>query len=244
MGTARPEEPTMGWTDTREPDMSLTEPATQTDADAQPGRGTGERLVIAVSVLVTLLAIVGIAYLVLGGDEPEATPPPPVAVDEPAEPDPVEPPVAQTPADVAAAEAQERYREFLRIGDQIGREGYETSSLYDTVLVSPQRALEEVEFRQSQQLPDARVIGDTELASLSVVSVDLEPEPGGYPTVVLQACIDVSGVDVVDGSGNSLVSPERVDRTRSTVTLYRLEATAERPEGWYVTEATSLGEPC
>jgi hypothetical protein len=35
-----------------------------------------------------------------------------------------------------------------------------------------------------------------------------------------------------------------VDRTRSTVTLYRLEATAERPEGWYVTEATSLGEPC
>ena len=223
--------------------MSLTEPATQTDADARPGRGTGERLVIAVSVLVTLLAIVGIAYLFLAGDEPKATPPP-VAVDEPAEPDPFEPPVTQTPADLAAAEAQERYREFLRIDDQIGREGYESSALYDTVLVSPQRALEEVEFRQSQQLPDARVIGDTELASLSVASVNLEPEPGGYPTVVLQACIDVSGVDVVDGSGNSLVSPERVDRTRSTVTLYRLEATAERPEGWYITEATSLGEPC
>jgi hypothetical protein len=234
----------MGWTDTREPDMSLTEPATQTDADAQPGRGTGERLVIAGSVLVTLLAIVGIAYLALGGDEPEATPPPPVAVDEPAEPDPVEPPVAQTPADVAAAEAQERYREFLRIDDQIGREGYESSARYDTVLVSPQRALEEVEFRQAQQLPDARLVGNKDLTALSVVSVDLEPEPGGYPTVVLQACVDVSGVDVVDGSGNSLVSPERVDRTRSTVTLYRLEATAERAEGWYVTEATSLGEPC
>ena len=82
------------------------------------------------------------------------------------------------------------------------------------------------------------------MASVSVVSVDLEPEPGGYPTVVLQACIDVSGLDVVDGSGNSLVSPERVDRTRSTVTLYQLEATSERPAGWYITEATSLGEPC
>ncbi len=223
--------------------MSLTEPATQTDADARPGRGTGERLVIAVSVLVTLLAIVGIAYLVLAGDEPEATPPP-VAVDQPAEPDPVEPPVAQTPAAVAAAEAQERYREFLRIADQIGREGYESSALYDTVLVSPQRSIQELAFRKAQQLPDARLVGSAQVASLSVVSVDLEPEPGGYPTVVLQTCVDVSGVDVVDGSGNSLVSPERVNRTRSTVTLYRLEATTERPAGWYITEATSRAEPC
>jgi len=224
--------------------MSLTEPATQTDADARPGRGTGERLVIAVSLLVTLLAIVGIAYLVLAGDEPAATPPAPVAVDEPAEPDPVEPPVAQTPEDLAAAEAQERYREFLRIDDQIGQEGYESSALYDTVLVSPQRSIQELGFRQAQQLPDARLVGNKEVASLSVVSVDLEPEPGGYPTVVLQACIDVSGVDVVDGSGTSLVSPDRVDRTRSTVTLYRLEATGERPAGWYITEATSRAEPC
>ena len=224
--------------------MSLTEPATQTDADARPGRGTGERLVIAVSVLVALLAIVGIAYLVLGGDEPEATPPPPVAVDEPAEPDPVQPPVTQTPEDVAAAEAQERYREFLRIDDQIGQQGYESAALYDTVLVSPQRSIQELGFRKAQELPDARLVGNKDLASLSVMSVDLESEPGGYPTVVLQACIDVSGVDVVDGNGTSLVSPDRVDRTRSTVTLYQLEATPERPAGWYITEATSRAEPC
>jgi hypothetical protein len=224
--------------------MSLTEQATQTDARVRPGRGSGERLVIAVSVLVTLLAIVGIAYLALGSDEPTATPPDPATVDEPADPAKAEPPVAQTPEDLAAAEAQERYGEFLRIDDQIGQEGYESSALYDTVLVSPQRSIQEVGFRQAQQLPDARLVGNKKLASLSVVSVDLAPEPGGYPTVVLQACIDVSGVDVVDGNGNSLVSPERVDRTRSTVTLYRLEATAERPAGWYITEATSRAEPC
>ena len=225
--------------------MSLTEQANQTDAGGRPGRGTGERVVIAVSVLVTLLAIAGIAYLALGGDEPAAAPAPaPVTIEEPAEPDPIEPPVAQTPEDVAAAQAQERYREFLRIGDQIGRDGYQSSALYDTVLVSPQRGVQELGFRKAQELPDARLVGSAEVASLSVVSVDLEPEPGGYPTVVLQACIDVSGVDVVDGSGNSLVSPERVDRTRSTVTLYQLEATPERPAGWYITEATSRAQPC
>ena len=234
----------MGGTDTWEPDMSLTEPATQTDAGGRPARGTGERVVIAVSLLVTLLAIVGIAYFVMGGDEPEGPTPAPVIVNEPAEPDPVEPPVTQTPEDVAAAEAQERYREFLRIDDQIGQDGYQSSARYDEVLVSPQRSIQELAFRQAQELPDARLVGNKELASLSVVSVDLKPEPGGYPTVVLQACVDVSGVDVVDGSGNSLVSPERRDRTRSTVTLYQLEATPERPAGWYITEATARGEPC
>ena len=42
IASAHAKGPTIGWTDTREPDMSLTEPATQTDADARPGRGTGE----------------------------------------------------------------------------------------------------------------------------------------------------------------------------------------------------------
>jgi hypothetical protein len=101
-----------------------------------------------------------------------------------------------------------------------------------------------VGFRKAQELPDARLVGSAQVASLSVESVDLQPEPGGYPTVVLQACVDVSGVDVVDGSGKSLVSPERLDRTRSKVTLYQLEATPERPAGWYITEATSRAEPC
>ncbi len=92
MGTARPEEPTMGWTDPREPDMSLIQQV-PADPDAQPGRSAGVRLVIAVSVLVTVLAIGGIAYLILGDDEPAATPlPAPTAVEEPSPTAPAEPP--------------------------------------------------------------------------------------------------------------------------------------------------------
>lgn len=224
--------------------MSLTGHATQTDADLPPSRGRGQRLVIAVSVVVTLLAIVGIAYLVLDRDEPAETTRTPTTVDEPVDTVSSQPPATQTPEDAAAAEAEKRYREFLRISDQIGREGYESSALYDTVLVSPQRSIQEVGFRKAQELPDARLLGSAQVASLTVESVDLQPEPGGYPTVVLQACVDVSGIDVVDGSGKSLVSPERLDRTRSRVTLYQLEATPERPAGWYITEATSRAEPC
>lgn len=223
--------------------MSLTERAADTNPDLPRGSSSSQRLVIALSILVTVLAVAGIAYLVLGGDEPAAAPPPPAAVEKPVVTAPVEP-AEQTPEDLAAAEAQERYREFQQVRDQIGQAGFEDSAPYDTVLVSPQRGMQEVEFRQFQQLPDARVVGSTEIVSLSVTSVDLDAEPGGYPTVVLRACLDVSGVDVVDGSGASLVAPGRVDRTVSDVTLYRLEATEARPAGWYITQATSRAEPC
>jgi hypothetical protein len=246
MGTSRREGPTMGGTDTREPDMSLTEQATQTDARVRPGRRSGERLVIAVSVLLTLFAIVGIAYLVLGSDEPTAPPPAPAAVEEPAEPDPAEPPVQQTPEDLAAAAAQERYREFLDVRAAVAQGGYKSSAPFDAVTVAPERVFQETAFRNAQETPGLRQIGTTQIASMSVTSVDLTPEPGGYPEVVLQVCLDVSGVDIVDGSGNSIVSQDREDRSKSTVTLYQYEPGTKGAEtgGWYVYEATALNEPC
>lgn len=235
----------MGGTDTREPDMSLTEQATETDAGVRPGRGPGERLVITVSVVVTLLAIVSIAYLALDSDEPAATPPAPAAVEEPADIAPVEPPAKQTPEDLAAAEAQERYREFQRVEDAVGQGGYQSSGPFDAVTVAPERVLQETSFRRSQGR-GLRQIGTTRIASMSVTSVDLTPEPGGYPGVVLQVCLDVSGVDVVDGSGTSIVSPEREERSKSTVTMYQYEPGTKGAEagGWYVYEATSKAEPC
>lgn len=236
----------MGSTDTREPDMSLTEQASQTSAAARPGRGSGERIVIAVSVVVTVLAIAGIAFFVLGGDEPATAPPPaPTAVEEPADTTPAEP-VQQTPEDLAAAEAQERYEEFLRVGDDVGQGGFASALPFDAVAVAPERVFQETAFRNARKTPGLRQIGTTQIASMSVTSVDLTPEPGGYPGVVLQVCLDVSGVDILDGSGTSIVSPDREDRSKSTVTMYRYEPGTKGAEagGWYVYEATALNEPC
>jgi hypothetical protein len=64
--------------------------------------------------------------------------------------------------------------------------------------------------------------------------------------VVLQVCLDVSGVDIVDGTGTSIVSPDREDRSKSTVTMYEYEPGTKGAEagGWFVYEATALNEPC
>jgi hypothetical protein len=233
-------------TDPRENAMSLTQQPTETDIGSGPHRSSGERAAVTAGVLVTVLALVGIAILVVGGgDDPAPTPPAPAAVEEPAEIAPVEEP-AQTPEDVAAVEAEERYREFLRVGDEVGQDGFVSADPFDAVTVLPERAYQETAFRNAQRTPGLRQIGTTQIASLSVTSVDLTPEPGGYPEVVLQACLDVSGVDIVDGTGQSVVLPEREERSTSTVTMYRYEPGTKGAEagGWFVYEATALNEPC
>ena len=133
----------------------------------------------------------------------------------------------------------------MRIRDQVGQGGYASAAPYDAVTVPPERVDRQIEVVNSAQ-EKLRVIGNQELVSVTTTSVDLSPAPGSYPTVTLQACIDVSGVDVVDLSGKSVVLPERLERSRSTVTMNRYEPGTEGAEagGWYVYEATSKGESC
>lgn len=247
MDTSRPPGPTMTRTDPRENDMSLTQHPPDTDRGSNGStRSRGERLVVIAGIVVTMLALVGIAILVVGvGDDPAPAPPAPVAVDESADTAPVQEP-AQTPEDLAAAEAEQRYREFLEVRNSVAQGGYQSSAPFDAVAVLPERAYQEAAFRKAQATPGLRQIGATKIASLSVTSVDLTPEPGGYPEVLLQACLDVSGVDIVDGTGSSIVLPEREERSKSTVTMYRYEPGTKGAEsgGWFVYEATALNEPC
>jgi len=227
--------------------MSIDHQPAQTDHDPDSrGSGRGERLVVVVGVVVTVLAVAGIGVIVAGDDERPAVLPSAAPSIAPSVAPPTAVPVVQTPADLAADAAEARYREFLMVDDEIGQAGWTSSAPYDTVTVAPERQVREAGFRQARQIVGGRQTGNTELASLSVTLVDLTPEPGGYPKVVLQACVDVSGVDVVDRSGKSVISPDRVSRAKSTVTMYEYAPGTKGAErgGWYVYEATSKGEPC
>jgi hypothetical protein len=233
-------------TDSRENGMSRTQHPADTDVGSRPRRSSGERLAVIVGVFVTMLALAGITILVVGGgDDPAPPSPAPAAVDEPADTESVQEPT-QTPEDRAAAEAEERYREFLEVRTSVAQGGYESSAPFDAVTVLPERAYQETAFRNAQRTPGLRQIGTTQIASLGVTSVDLTPEPGGYPKIVFQVCLDVSGVDIVDGTGKSVVLPEREERSKSTVTMYRYEPGTKGAEagGWFVYEATALNEPC
>lgn len=230
--------------------MSIDQEPAQTDYERHPrGPGRGERFAVIAGVLVTVLAVAGIGVIVAGSDdEPAVLPSAAPSIAPSVAPEPSAAPVVQTPEDLAAAAAEARYREYLAVDNAIGQGGYTSSAPYDTVTVAPQRLTSETRFRQTKAAAGigGRLLGNTELASLTITSVDLTPEPGGYPKVVLQACVDVSGTDVVDKSGVSVVSAERVDRSKSTVTMYEYEPGTKGAErgGWYVYEATSKAEPC
>lgn len=238
---------TMAATDSREHAMSLDQQPAETGYSPEPPRrGRGERLVIIAGVLTAVLSLAGIVVLLTGGDEEPVVVP--TALPSAAAPSvaPSVVPVVQTPEDLAAAAAEARYREYLRVDDEVGQGGYISAAPYDAVSVVPERANLELVFRAARKTPGRRQVGTTEVAALSVTSVDLTPVPGGYPRIVLQACVDVSGVDVVDGAGRSIVTADRVRRSKSTVTMYSYKPGTKGAElgGWYVYEATAKGEPC
>lgn len=244
MGTARPDWPTLGSTDTRESDMSLSQQV-PADPDTQPGRGASTRLVIAGSVLATVLAIGGIAYLFLGDDEPAATPlPAPTTVEEPSPTAPAEPPpTPATPEDLAAEQAQVRYLDYLRVTDQVAQGGYTDLARYNTVAVDPETG---ALLQDAAQLAGITTAGDTEVVSLSVQSVELNP-PGQYASVRLLACLDVSRVTAVNAAGESVVPADRPDRLRSEAVVQNIPPgafTDGREPGWYVAELVQRGEPC
>ncbi|MCB2176496.1 MAG: hypothetical protein KQH57_11855 [Actinomycetales bacterium] len=68
----------------------------------------------------------------------------------------------------------------------------------------------------SAQQMQTRATGSIEVVSVDLVSVsldiDLKASPPVVPEVVLVVCRDVSGYDIVDKDGNSIVSPDRVER--------------------------------
>jgi hypothetical protein len=223
--------------------MSVIQHPSDTDLGSRSRRSSGERLAIIVGVVVTMLALAGIAFLLLGEDEGEEPGSPAPTPAEQASTEPSVEPAPQTPADVAAAEAQERYLQYVRVYDDIAEGGFAEPERYRTVAIDPHLA--EL-FLSARRLTGIRSTGSTEVASLVVQAVDLDP-PGDYPSVRLLACLDVSQVTAVDASGKNAVQPDRLNRVRSEVTLRSIPAEAfndGRPAGWYVAQLEQPGEPC
>ena len=239
MDPTAPATPTLGAPDTREQQMP------DTDWDSGDSRRGRNRAVVAGCVLAAAAAAtVGVALLT-GGDEPAAaptTPPAPVTSSPAPAPTVSTPPTAE---DVAAEAAQARYLDYLRVTDQVANGGYSDLAAYDAVAVDPETGVLLLGARQD--LRDG-ITGnsDTEVLSLTVQSVDLDP-PGQYPSVRLLACLDVSRNTAVNAAGESVRAPDFPDRLRSEVVVRDIPSgafTDGREPGWYVAEVVQRGESC
>jgi hypothetical protein len=88
---------------------------------------------------------------------------------------------------------------------------------------------------QEERADGRRQTGQAIVGSLEVIEVDLTPPA----TAMARICLDVTGVDVVDANGASVVLPEREARSVVDLNLVEQDAT-----GWVVDRTEAEGIPC
>jgi hypothetical protein len=124
----------------------------------------------------------------------------------------------------ALAAAEEAYAAYLAVTDQIFADGGTDTSMLGAVATGSQLEVDENGFRDVVS-KGLRSVGqttftDAELQRYSTDVAELEA------AVTVYLCEDVSGVDVVDASGLSVVQQDRPDRVRYEVTF---DWTGSRP---------------
>jgi len=132
---------------------------------------------------------------------------------------------------IAAADA---VRAYYRTVDELYSDP--ASSMDRVAEVAGGTELDELRTLLQQQ----RAEGARQTGSVGVVSVVTTEElPGPPSTVRADVCIDVSGVDVLDAGGTSVVSSERLARS-----LVHVVVIDRGVNGWLVEQTVARGEPC
>lgn len=154
---------------------------------------------------------------------------------------------SSSPRDKAAEDAERLLRSYYATLDRVRSDNSVSLSVLDSVASS-------TELNAYQRLVKAerkdglRQTGSTRIARLEIQAVDLDnsdPSAGKVPTVQIDVCYDVSGVDVVADDGKSHVAPDRanVGWVRHTVANYRWNEDPD--DGWRVATSKDIErEPC
>lgn len=132
-----------------------------------------------------------------------------------------------SPEDAAAQRAEEVVRAYLRAQTDCLTDPPATEiTCFDPVaigteLVNLKNAL------TSAQAAETRVAGEINVASIELQGVDLTSDPAAsppvVPTVVFNVCASLSGYNVVDKAGQSIVPPDRAVASPLEVSVYNYE---------------------
>lgn len=175
---------------------------------------------------------------------------PPTATESHAEPTPSpssSPSATLTDSEAAAVHAENLVREYYRVIDELAIDPSRPLSELEAIAISSELTVWQHQFERERR-EGWRQTGTTKIAELIVQSVKLDhadPATGRVPTVEVDVCFDVSGVDVVDGNSTSVVTADRPDTgwIRHTVSNYSWED--DRTGGWRVSTSVNLEQaPC
>jgi hypothetical protein len=110
--------------------------------------------------------------------------------------------------DAALSAASESYRDYVATADVIAMDGGQDASRIAEFAADDALKSDLDAFAQ-YRVNETRNIGSTALEAFRLQSVIQEPHS---TDVVISVCEDISGVDVVDRSGTSIVAPGRLSR--------------------------------
>lgn len=150
-------------------------------------------------------------------------------------------------AELASEAAVTAVRTYYAVRDDLRKNPEESLNRLEAVAASTElSALRNLLKRERRD--GLRQTGDTKIAELTIQTVSMAnpgPHGGKVPTVQVEVCYDVSGADLLDRAGKSVVSPDR--RTtgwiRYSVSNYEWESD---PTGaWRVASSEDLTRtPC
>jgi hypothetical protein len=151
-----------------------------------------------------------------------------------------------TPQEKAIIAAEQAVRDYYAVMDRLGSNPAANPAQLRTVAVSTGLidANNEVAFRRSKK---QRQIGRTAVVYMRPTKVDLAFRPNkrpapDIPVVELNICYDVSGVNVVDSSGRSVVTAARKDKALAHMGVTNYDW--PNPHGWKIGYMTVKGDAC
>ncbi len=197
----------------------------------------------AIGVATAALLLVVVTSCADDGNEPAASGSPTPSSPAPTTATRTPPSETETASEAASA----LLRQYFATVDQLRQQLKRPISELGAVAISTQLAAQE-KLIQTQRSNGLRQTGSSTIAKLTVQSVNLDntdPRAGKVPTVQIDICYDVSGVDILDKDGKSVVSPDRPETgwVRYLVSNYKWKA--DPRGGWRVASGTDLKQaPC
>jgi len=153
---------------------------------------------------------------------------------EPGEPPGPEPSVTPVFAseEEALEAARDAYQAYLDVSNAVGQAGWMDTSAFESV--ERGEALDnELKTVSRYRASGWRLLGSSAFDSLSIQQIN--DFGAGSLDLVIYLCLDVSGVDVVDASGTSVVEPDRPERQALEVEMDDSEEVLKvsRSEAWF-----------
>ena len=149
-----------------------------------------------------------------------------------------------TENDRAKASAQALVHEYYDVLDAIRRDPEKGLAPLATVSAGEDLETWRSTFEQWKR-EGWTMTGTTVVSEVVVQSVSTGTGGGELPAAVVDVCVDVTGVDVVDPEGKSVVLAERPDRSWERLQISNADYATDADAGWRVVDGETLEqEPC